>query len=110
VPKAPKEQGGLSPADAADLELKQTPAGTRMRLHVKAGSRKNAILGVRAGALQICVSAAPERGKANRGVMRLLARTLELPVTSLELIAGRGSRDKTVLVPAAPKTILIRLS
>jgi uncharacterized protein YggU (UPF0235/DUF167 family) len=42
------------------------------------------------------VTAAPEDGKANAAVVRLLAATLALPVRDVEIVSGHSSRDKTV--------------
>jgi uncharacterized protein YggU (UPF0235/DUF167 family) len=42
------------------------------------------------------VAAAPEAGKANDAVVRLLAVTLAVPLRDVEIVSGHGSRDKTV--------------
>lgn len=42
------------------------------------------------------VSAAPEAGKANDAVLRLLADTLALPLQDLSIVSGQSSRDKIV--------------
>ncbi len=92
-----------------ELELTGTAGATRLRLKVKAGARRNAIVGAHAGALKLSVTAAPERGKANRAVLALLAETLKLAPSDLELVAGPTSPDKTVLVPLSPSAVRERL-
>jgi len=42
--------------------------------------------------------AAPEDGKANDAVLRLLASVLDLPKHAVVLAAGHGSRDKSVVL------------
>jgi uncharacterized protein YggU (UPF0235/DUF167 family) len=42
------------------------------------------------------VAAAPEDGKANDAVVRLLAETLALRPRDVQIVSGRSSRDKTV--------------
>jgi uncharacterized protein YggU (UPF0235/DUF167 family) len=74
---------------------------TVLRLRVKAGARRNAILGLHAP---------PERGKANRAVLELLAEALGLAPSSLELVTGRASPDKGVRIPLSPKETLDRLA
>lgn len=101
--------GGLSPEAASGLDLAQTPAGTRLRLRVKPGARTTGVLGVHGGALKLGVAAPPERGKANRAVVKLLARTLDLEAAEIQLVAGLSSRDKTVFVPLAAGEITARL-
>jgi len=81
------------------LDLAEVAGGTRLRLRVKPGARKNAILGTHDGALKLSVVTPPERGKANRSALKLLARTLRLAPSDIQLIAGQSSQDKTVLVP-----------
>ena len=44
------------------------------------------------------VSAPPERGKANEALVALLATTLGIPRSRIEIVAGRASRKKTVEV------------
>ena len=41
------------PAGLAALEFGATPEGVRLRLRVKPGARRNALIGVHAGALKI---------------------------------------------------------
>ena len=87
------------------LELTPAAGGTRLRLRVKAGAKRDAILGRHGGALKLSVTAAPERGKANRAVLRLLAAALGIPASELRLVAGAASPDKTVFVPLAPEDV-----
>jgi uncharacterized protein YggU (UPF0235/DUF167 family) len=47
------------------------------------------------------VSAAPVDGEANERLMRILARELAIPLSSLVLTRGVTSRDKDVLVRGA---------
>lgn len=77
-----------------DLQLTPFPGGTRLRLRVKAGARTSAIVGVHGGALKLSVQAAPERGRANRAVVKLLAETLGLPSSSVTIASGKTSQDK----------------
>ena len=82
---------------------------TRLRLRVKAGAKRNALLGVHARALKLSVTAAPEKGKANKAVLGLLAETLGVAPSALKLVAGASSPDKTVLVPLSPADVAGRI-
>jgi uncharacterized protein YggU (UPF0235/DUF167 family) len=72
-----------------------------LRLRVRPRASPEGFGGVRAGRLQVRVSAAPVDGEANERLMRILARELSLPVAALVLTRGVTSRDKDVLVRAA---------
>ncbi len=80
------------------LELNASPSGVRLRLRVRPGGRRDAILGVHGGALRVAVAAAPEKGKANAAVVRLLAKVIGVSRRAIEITAGQGSPDKSVVV------------
>ena len=92
------------------LELAEIDGGTRLRLRVKPGARKNAVLGVHGGALKVGVTAAPDKGKANRAVLGVLAEALDLAPSALEILSGHASQDKSVRAPLPPEEIRSRLS
>ena len=70
--------------------------GVRLRLRVKPGGRADRILGPHDGALKLVVRSAPERGRANDAVVRLLASALGIGRSQGEVIAGAAARDKVV--------------
>jgi len=76
---------------------------------VKAGARGSAIVGPHGGALKVTVAAAPERGKANRAVLELLAAALDLAPSALAIVSGATSPDKVILVPLSAAEIEARL-
>ena len=84
------------PADQVALELRDG----EVVLPVKAqpGAKKNAIVGVHAGALKVAVTAAPEQGKANQAIVELLAEALDLRRSDVELLSGAASRAKKFVV------------
>ena len=53
------------------------------------------------GALKIKVTAAPERGKANDEVCRLLADFFHVPVSNVIVLLGKSSQQKRMQVIAA---------
>jgi uncharacterized protein (TIGR00251 family) len=98
-----------SPGPFDDLELTPVPGGTRLRLRVKPGARKNAIVGVHGGALKISVTAPPEKGKANDAVVALLAKALDVPASALVIVAGETSQDKVIAAGLSAGEIRERL-
>ncbi len=92
-----------------ELELVSVAGGTRLRLRVKPGARKTAIVGIHGGALKVSVAALPEKGKANRAVVKLLAEALGLPPSAVTITSGETSQDKAAeiaLDPTAVRAIL----
>jgi uncharacterized protein len=69
---------------------------TRLRLRVSPGATRAAVVGRQGDAWKVRVAEAPERGRANEAVLRLLADALALPRTALTLVSGHGAREKIV--------------
>jgi uncharacterized protein len=69
---------------------------TRLRLRVSPGSGRSAVVGRHGDAWKVRVTEAPERGRANEAVLRLLADVLALPRTALTLVSGHGAREKVI--------------
>lgn len=60
--------------------------------------------------LAIGVSAAPEDGRANRAACAGLAAALDVPASSVSVMAGATNRRKTLLVAGDPAALAIRLA
>ncbi len=73
------------------VEVRVTPRAASSRVDVEPGPD---------GAIEVRVrvTAPPERGKANREVVKLLARELGVAPTGLEIVRGATSRRKTVRI------------
>ena len=71
-------------------------ASTRLRLRVSPGAGSSQIVGRHGDAWKVRVAVAPERGRANDAVCRLLAETLGLPRAGVTLVSGQTARDKVV--------------
>jgi uncharacterized protein len=71
-------------------------ASTRVRLRVSPGAGRAAIVGRYGDGWKVRVTAAPEHGRANDAVLRLLADALSLPRESITLVSGHSGRDKIV--------------
>ena len=67
-------------------------------MYVKPRSSKDAIEGEREGALVVRVKAPPVEGEANKALVRLLGRALDVPSSAIRLQSGATSRRKRVLV------------
>lgn len=65
---------------------------------VQPKARRNEIVGVREGVLNVAVTAPPVDGKANTACRRLLADVLKVPVNCIEIVAGVHGRRKRIRV------------
>jgi uncharacterized protein (TIGR00251 family) len=72
--------------------------GLVLAVRAQPGARRNGIQGEQAGALKVAVSVAPEQGKANRAILDVLRKELDLKRSQLELLSGETSRDKRILI------------
>jgi uncharacterized protein (TIGR00251 family) len=86
-------------ADAVSLRV--IDGGVRLRLRVKPGSRHDRIIGAYGGALKIEVRAAPERGKANESVVKLLAGAFGVKRSDVIIVSGASKQDKTAEIRCA---------
>jgi len=98
----------------AETPFSETADGARIAVRLTPKSSENAIRGVARDAdgsvhLKAAVTAAPEGGKANVALLKLLAKTWKLPKTSLSIASGPTSRRKVVLISGEPDALLARL-
>ena len=84
------------------LAIRGCGDGMLLPLRVLASARHNLIRGIHNGALKVSVSAAPEKGRANEAIIKLLSDSLAIRKTSLRMIAGANSPQKKVLVTGIP--------
>ncbi|KAJ8109579.1 hypothetical protein OPT61_g7357 [Boeremia exigua] len=76
-------------------------AGTiQLFCHVKPGASasREGIIAVNDDIIDICVAAQAREGEANTAVRTVLARTLKVPKSDVDIAKGTKSRDKTVSI------------
>ena len=71
---------------------------TSLRLRVVPGAARSRVVGRYGEAWKVRVSAPPEGGRANAAVLAVLADALDVARRDLELVSGRSSRDKIVVL------------
>jgi uncharacterized protein (TIGR00251 family) len=83
--------------------------GTLLDVWAVPGARRSEIVGTHDGALRVRIAAAPEDGKANRAVAKLLKRELEAPGVYLER-GSRSRRKQFVIEGLIPDEVATRLA
>ena len=74
----------------------------RLELYVQPKVNKNAIVGLYNGRLKVAITAAPIDGKANKQLIKLLAKHFAVPQKQIQILIGANSNYKSVSV-ADPK-------
>jgi len=76
--------------------ISKTNDGVKIPLKVSAGASKTKIIGLYGSALKVAVNAPPEKGKANRAVIRLMEKSLGVSKKQIKIITGQTSKIKIV--------------
>ena len=96
-----------------DSPFEAVPGGLHVALKVVPKAARAGIAGVESdatdrAALKVKVTEAPEGGKANAAVIKLLAKAWKLPKGALRIAAGAKNRRKTLLVAGEPDALAAR--
>jgi len=84
------------------LYVRLTPraASDRLGQTAEAGDRTH---------LEASVRALPEKGAANAALLRLLAKRLDVPRSSIQISRGLSARHKAIQIEGDPKLLVRRL-
>ena len=80
------------------IDLERTGVGVILPIQAQPKARRNGINGVHAGRLKIAVTEAPEKGKANKAILKVLAKVLQIKRSQLSIVSGEASSRKKCLV------------
>lgn len=80
------------------LNITSAAGGSAFPVHVVPRSRKNEISGRYGQAVKIRLTAPPVEGKANEALIEFLAKRLDVPKRTIEILSGASSRNKVVCV------------
>jgi hypothetical protein len=76
------------------IELEAVVDGVILPLLAQPKARRNGVVGHHAGCLKVSVTAAPEKGKANKAIVKVLAEALGVRKSQLSIVAGETSPRK----------------
>jgi uncharacterized protein len=80
------------------IGLQPHPEGTILPVRAQPGAKRNELRGEKDGMLKVCVTQSPEKGKANKAVVELMAKSLGLRKSQIELLSGETSHQKRFLI------------
>ena len=75
--------------------LKETKDGLVVTLKISPNASKNEIIKNEEG-IKVKITAQPVDGRANKALTEYLAKQLKIPKTSIEIIRGETSKEKTL--------------
>jgi hypothetical protein len=84
------------------VDISQQGTDTLISVKIVPNASRDRIAGELGEALKITVSAAPERGAANKAVCRLLARNLDIRPQQITVDTGATSAQKTIRIADMP--------
>jgi uncharacterized protein (TIGR00251 family) len=79
-------------------DLPEPGSHTVIDVRVIARAPRNEIQGLLGDTMKIRLQAPPVGGKANKALVKFLARRLHLPARSISILAGQTSRNKRVRI------------
>jgi len=79
-----------------------------LRVRLQPRSRRTEVVGERAGAVVIRVTAPPVDGKANAALCELVARAAGVAPSAVRVLRGAGARDKVLRVEGVAEADLRR--
>ncbi len=80
------------------INIKEVGGGIVVSVKVQPNASKDRVVGEYADQLKIAVTVAPEKGKANKAVIKVLSKSLGVKSSDVEILSGETSRDKKVLI------------
>lgn len=78
--------------------IRDVADGCTLAVRVHPGAKQNAIGGMHAGALKVSITAPATDGRANDALIAFVAERLDVPRARVRLLAGAGSRSKTLRI------------
>jgi hypothetical protein len=78
----------------------------KFKVKLAPSAKKNAVQGWEGELLKCSVTAAPEKGKANKALIVLLSKYYRIPKTAFSIVQGETERLKTILVDSSYENLI----
>jgi uncharacterized protein (TIGR00251 family) len=80
------------------INIREVEGGVVISVKVQPNASRDRVVGEYGDQLKIAVTVAPEKGKANKSVIKVLSRLLDVKSSDIEILSGETSRDKKVFI------------
>ena len=84
--------------------IKDSPEGLIIKLRIIPNSSKNDIV-LEEGFIKVKVTAQPIENKANKCLIEYLSKNFKIPRTSIKILKGETSKEKTILLKVADESL-----
>lgn len=91
------------------VKTREVEGGIVVSVKIKPNSSKDRVVGEYADRIKIAVTVSPEKGKANKAVIKIFSKWLGVKSSDIQIISGEKSRDKEVFIKNMTKEDLYRL-
>jgi len=98
---------GFEILEMSQLSIQKNAAGIAFKAKIVPGSSKTALVGVLDGMVKIKVSAAPEKGKANKCLIDFLAKKLRIKKNDISIVSGQTNPVKQIQIDGMSREIFI---
>lgn len=82
----------------SDIRIEQSGDDVRIWIKAVPGASRHEITGVVGERLKVRISAAPEAGKANKAICKLIAKTLKVKANQVSIESGQTNPEKIVRI------------
>ena len=80
------------------IKTREMEDGIVVSVKVQPNSSKARVVGEYADQIKIAVTVAPEKGKANKAIIKLFAKWLGIKSLDIQIISGETSSDKELFI------------
>jgi len=91
------------------VKTREVEGGIVVSVKIQPNSSKDRVIGEYADRIKIAVTVSPEKGKANKAVIKVFSKWLGVKSSDIQIISGETSRDKEVFVRNITEEDLYRL-
>ncbi len=80
------------------IKIREMGDGIIIPARIQPNSSKEKVIGEYAEKLKIAVTSPPEKGKANKAIVKVLAKWLNIKSSDIQIVSGEKSKDKEIFV------------
>ncbi|MBU8902634.1 MAG: YggU family protein [Victivallales bacterium] len=95
-------------SDELSLIISENTGGCSLKCWIQPRSSRNAVVGVHGDAIKIALTAPPIDGKANKELLKFLAKYFKLSKSDLHLVSGESLRAKIIRINGLNKEAVIK--